>query len=101
MVESNKENQVLELKNGRKLGYAECGDLNGKPIFQFHGHPGSRLEIRFFGEKPKEYGVHIISVDRPGFGLSDFQPSYLIIDQFKKQMIDSKKKIKIIKKRIK
>ena len=80
MVESNRENQVLELKDGRKLGYAECGDLNGKPIFHFHGHPGSRLEIRFFGEKPKEYGVHIISVDRPGFGLSDFQPERTLLD---------------------
>ena len=80
MVESSNENQVLELKDGRKLGYAECGDLNSKPIFNFHGYPGSRLEIRFFGEKPKEYGVHIISVDRPGFGLSDFQPERTLLD---------------------
>ena len=53
MVESNKEDQVFELKDGRKLGYAETGDLNGEPIFHFHGHPGSRIEIRLFGEKTK------------------------------------------------
>jgi pimeloyl-ACP methyl ester carboxylesterase len=80
MVESNNENQVLELKDGRKLGYAENGDLNGKPIFHFHGHPGSRIEIRFFGEKPKEHGVHSICPDRPGCGLSDFQPKRKILD---------------------
>ena len=80
MVESNKEDQVLELKDGRKLGYAEYGDLNGKPMFHFHGYPGSRLEGRFFGEKPKEHGVHVISVDRPGVGLSDFQPKRTLLD---------------------
>jgi pimeloyl-ACP methyl ester carboxylesterase len=80
MVESNNENHVLVLKDGRKLGYAERGDLNGKPIFHFHGHPGSRLESRYFGKKPKEYGFHVISVDRPGFGLSDFQSERTILD---------------------
>ena len=74
MVESNKENQVLELKDGRKLGYAESGDLSGKPIFHFHGHPGSRIEIRVFGQKLKQHGVHVIAIDRPGLGLSDFKP---------------------------
>jgi pimeloyl-ACP methyl ester carboxylesterase len=80
MVESNKEDQVLELKDGRKLGYAEYGDLNGKPMFHFHGHPGSRLEARLFGEKPKEHGVHIISVERPGIGLSDFLHKRTLLD---------------------
>ncbi len=80
MVESNKESQVFELKDDRKLGYAERGNLNGKPIFHFHGDPGSRLEIRFLGEKLKEYGIRIISVDRPGYGLSDFQPERTLLD---------------------
>ncbi|MFW9990006.1 MAG: alpha/beta fold hydrolase [Candidatus Odinarchaeota archaeon] len=70
----------MKLKDGHKLGYAEAGDLNGKPIFHFHGHPGSRLEINFFGEKSKEHGVHIITVDRPGFGLSDFQIKRTLLD---------------------
>ena len=80
MVESNNEDQVLELKDGRKLGYAEYGDLSGKTMFHFHGHPGSRLEGRLFGEKPKEHGVHIISVERPGIGLSDFLPKRTLLD---------------------
>ena len=80
MVESNKESQVLELKDGRKLGYAESGDLSGKPIFHFHGHPSSRIEIRVFGQKPKEHGVHVIAVDRPGTGLSDFKPERTLLE---------------------
>ena len=82
MVESNKENQILELKDGRKLGYAESGDLNGKPIFHFHGHPGSRIEIRLFGlfGKLKQHGVHVIAVDRPGLGLSDFKPGRTLLE---------------------
>jgi len=80
MVESNKEDQVIQLKDGRKLGYAEYGDLSGKPMFHFHGHPGSRLEARLFGEKPKEHGVHLITVDRPGLGLSDFQSKRTLLD---------------------
>lgn len=35
MVETNKENQVLKLSDGRNLGYGESGDLNGIPIFHF------------------------------------------------------------------
>ena len=80
MVESNKESQVLELKDGRKLGYAESGDLSGKPIFHFHGHPGSRIEIRLLGQKSKEYGVHVIAIDRPGLGLSDFKPGRTLLE---------------------
>jgi hypothetical protein len=33
------------LRDGRSLGYGEIGDPGGKPIFYFHGFPGSRLEI--------------------------------------------------------
>jgi len=80
MNEQNKETQTLELKDGRKLGYAEFGDLNGTPIFHFHGYVGSRLEAKLFAEKAKEHGVRVISVDRPGLGLSDFQPDRTLLD---------------------
>jgi pimeloyl-ACP methyl ester carboxylesterase len=80
MIESNKENQQIELSDGRKLGYAEYGDLNGKPIFHFHGYYGSRLEARMLAYKAKEHGVRLISVERPGMGLSDFQPKRTLLD---------------------
>ncbi len=80
MIESNKENQQIELSDGRKLGYAEYGDLNGKPIFYFHGYYGSRLEAKMLAYKAKEHGVRLISVDRPGMGLSNFQPKRMLLD---------------------
>ncbi|MBV6622586.1 MAG: hypothetical protein KI793_06485 [Rivularia sp. (in: Bacteria)] len=39
----SKSNQTLLLKDGRQMGYAQFGDLNGKPVMFFHGTPGSRL----------------------------------------------------------
>ena len=43
-ISSTTTHQTVMLRDGRSLGYAECGDLNGKPAFHFHGHPGSRLD---------------------------------------------------------
>lgn len=80
MSDLNTESQQVKLKDGRKLGYAEFGDLNGKPIFYFHGYVGSRLEAKLLATKAKEHGVRIISVDRPGVGLSDFQSNRTILD---------------------
>jgi hypothetical protein len=37
-------NQTITLKDGRKLGFAEYGDPEGKAVFHFHGGAGSRLE---------------------------------------------------------
>jgi pimeloyl-ACP methyl ester carboxylesterase len=73
-------NQIA-LKDGRTLGYAEYGDLKGKPVLHFHGVPSSRLE----GDHPRvdkiatELGIRLIFPDRPGMGLSDYKPrrSYL------------------------
>ena len=40
----DKMNQILELNDGRKLGFAEYGVLDGVPVFHFNGSGGSRLE---------------------------------------------------------
>ncbi len=67
------EGRTLRLRDGRFLGYAEYGDPQGKPLFYFHGFPGSRLEARLAHDAAKAGGVRVISLDRPGMGLSDFQ----------------------------
>ena len=72
--------KTIKLRDGRSLGYAEFGDPEGKPIFFFHGYPGSRLEGKFFAEAAKKAGARIISSDRPGSGLSDFKPGRVILD---------------------
>ncbi|MBW3661716.1 MAG: alpha/beta hydrolase, partial [Actinobacteria bacterium] len=66
--------QVVKLRVGRGIGAAHYGDPNGTPVFLFHGFPGSRLEGMLADEPASEAGVHLIALDRPGFGLSDFAP---------------------------
>jgi pimeloyl-ACP methyl ester carboxylesterase len=68
----------MTLQDGRILGYAEWGDADGEPVFHFHGSGSSRLE------RPPDpamlSGARLITVDRPGHGLSDFQPKRQLLD---------------------
>jgi len=66
-------NKSISLPDGRRLGYAEYGVPNGKPILFFHGSPGSSLIHADMAETATECGVRLIAVDRPGYGLSDAQ----------------------------
>lgn len=66
-----RENCYLYLKDGRRLGYLECGDPKGKPVLCFHGYPGSRLDFRWLEQAAGNRGLKLIAVDRPGIGLSD------------------------------
>jgi pimeloyl-ACP methyl ester carboxylesterase len=70
MMIQNKTNQTLKLKDGRTLGFAEYGDSQGKPIFEFHGNPSSRLGSGLFDETAKRMGIRVIGIDRPGMGMS-------------------------------
>ncbi len=80
MTENDKYDQIIKLKDGRKLGYAEFGDPDGKPIFYFHGHGSSRLEPKMYGLDDKHFNVRLISIDRPGRGISDFKENRTILD---------------------
>jgi pimeloyl-ACP methyl ester carboxylesterase len=68
----------VRLKDGRLLGYAETGDPRGRPVFYFHGFPSSRLEIHLVEASALEADLRVIAPDRPGYGLSDFQPGRTI-----------------------
>jgi pimeloyl-ACP methyl ester carboxylesterase len=80
MIMLDTENNLIILKDGRKLGYAEYGDINGQAIFYFHGWPSSRLEARDLHEHALKTGVRIISVDRPGMGLSDYKEGRTVLE---------------------
>jgi pimeloyl-ACP methyl ester carboxylesterase len=69
-------NQRITLPDGRKLGYNEYGQPDGLPVFYFHGTPSARVEWELFGneELTGRLNMRLIAVDRPGMGLSDFQP---------------------------
>lgn len=70
----------IRLADGRRLGYAEYGDPEGKPVFYCHGFPASRLEAALLDAAARRTGVRVIAADRPGYGLSDFQPHRRIGD---------------------
>lgn len=66
----------IRLADGRMLGYVDDTDEpNGTPVLFFHGQPGNRL-FRL----PSVPGYRIITIDRPGYGLSDFQSNRRILD---------------------
>lgn len=72
--------QLFKLKNGRTLGYAEYGDPTGKAVIHFHGSSGSRLEHPADESILETIGVRLITIDRPGHGLSDFQRGRKLLD---------------------
>jgi len=73
-------NQKIRLRDGRNLGFAEYGIPKGIPIVYFHGWPSSRLEPYAGRDICAKMGVRLIAPDRPGFGLSDFQPRRTMVD---------------------
>ena len=82
LEQADRTQQTFQLPDGRTLGYAEYGDPLGRPLFYFHGWPSSRIE---FGGLNREdiasrLGVRVIAVDRPGFGLSSYQPHHRFAD---------------------
>jgi len=74
---SKEEGETVSLPDGRNLGYLIVGEW--KPVFYFHGLPGSRLDLylqKGIGFKH----LQMIGVDRPGFGLSTFAPDRKVSD---------------------
>lgn len=68
------------LSDGRNLGYHEYGELNGFPVFAFHGLPGSRIWFEEDDETCSSLGVRLLTVDRPGFGNSDQKKNRAFLD---------------------
>ncbi|WP_259408001.1 alpha/beta fold hydrolase [Streptomyces akebiae] len=66
--------------DGRLLRVECSGDPAGRPVFLFHGMPGSRV-----GPRPRpmflyQRGTRLISYDRPGYGGSDRRPGRRVVD---------------------
>ena len=76
----SEEVRELRLRDSRRLSYSEHGAGGGKPIFYFHGWPGSRLEAKLAAPTAERFNARLIAVDRPGFGLSDFKPNRTLLD---------------------
>lgn len=76
----NSTNRTIQLHDRRTLGFAEYGSSTGKPLFYFHGHPGSRLEARFLADEVLKANIRLIGVDRPGMGLSTYKARRTLLD---------------------
>jgi len=74
------ETKYVQVGNERQIAYCEYGDPQGKPVFYFHGTPGSRYEPLFGDQAGKEYGYRIIALDRPGIGRSDYVKERKLLD---------------------
>ncbi|MCB0973406.1 MAG: alpha/beta hydrolase [Actinobacteria bacterium] len=84
----------LRLSDGRALGYAvwdgahnsdefagaTVDPLDRPVIFGFHGTPGSRFDFRPSAVMDHPPGALVVSVDRPGIGLSDADPRRQLSD---------------------
>jgi pimeloyl-ACP methyl ester carboxylesterase len=80
MSESDRSTQTLTLRDGRTLGYAEWGDLNGKPVFYFTSSEASRYSRHPDETILTEIGAHLYTFDRPGRGLSTPQKNRRLLD---------------------
>jgi pimeloyl-ACP methyl ester carboxylesterase len=80
LPEMSRTQKYISLSDGRRLGYAEFGDRQGKPLFYCHGFPGSRLEARLADRISCNMQIRFVGIDRPGYGLSSFKAARTISD---------------------
>jgi pimeloyl-ACP methyl ester carboxylesterase len=71
---------TIHLRDGRALGYAEYGAPDGLPVFYAHGGLSCRLDVAAGATIAQQSGIRLISVDRPGIGLSDPKPGRTVAD---------------------
>jgi pimeloyl-ACP methyl ester carboxylesterase len=72
--------QSIPLPDGRRLGYAEYGAPEGRPVLFFHGAPGSRHIHAGMARMAAQRGIRLIAAERPGYGLSSPQPGRSMLD---------------------
>ena len=77
----SEKNESMRIES-RQIGIREYGSPEGKPVFYFHGFPGSRLDGLLFNfeEQAKKLNLRIICPDRPGIGLSDYDKRRWMIE---------------------
>jgi len=71
---------LLELRDGRNLEYAVCGDPAGIPVFFFHGFIGSYHQALVAHEAAARHGLRVIAPNRPGVGRSSPRSRRCIAD---------------------
>ncbi len=73
MASSPFEDATIALGDGRSLAYCRWGEPNGPAVLAFHGSPASRIWWPGL-DQTEAAAVHLVTVDRPGYGGSDPLP---------------------------
>jgi pimeloyl-ACP methyl ester carboxylesterase len=63
---------LLVMRDGRKLEVTEYGHHSGHPTIFFHGLIGSHHQASYISEEAARIGIRIIAPNRPGVGRSEF-----------------------------
>ena len=70
--------------NGRHLHYAVCGPDSLPALVFIHGSPGSWMNyMKYMWDSSMRKKFRVISIDRPGFGYSDFGKAMHLQEQCK------------------
>jgi pimeloyl-ACP methyl ester carboxylesterase len=71
---------VIELPDGRTVGFADYGKPEHTAVLWCHGGPGSRLEPSTAADVAAARGFRVIGIDRPGYGRSSVRAGRSIAD---------------------
>ena len=72
--------ESMRLADGRRLAWHEFGDPTGAACLYTTGTPASGLAGSIYEKAAREVGVRFLSVDKPGYGHSDFMPERRLTD---------------------
>ncbi len=86
MEEFEKDRIAIQLKTetvgGHHIHYAETGAADKPTLFFIHGSPGSWIAFKnYLKDKDLRLRFRLISIDRPGFGNSDYGNAISISEQ--------------------
>ena len=71
---------TIDVGCGRTLAYSVQGDPDGQPVVWFDGTPGSRLTDVLDATLRREFGLQVLTFDRPGYGRSGPMPGRTVAD---------------------
>jgi pimeloyl-ACP methyl ester carboxylesterase len=66
--------EIVAVEQDRIVAYERWGDLDGEPMFFLHGSPGCRLNRHPDATLWPSLGLHVVTLDRPGYGASTALP---------------------------
>lgn len=62
------------------MGFSDYGCPDGYPLLYFHGFPSSRLEGSTVDRIARKRRLRFLTLERPGFRISTFQPNRRVVD---------------------